>query len=58
MLKIIVTDRGSDYHACLEGRPGIWSSGRTSYEAIGNLLTAHTDAFKIEITLPPVRVMR
>lgn len=48
-MKIIVTKRSDDYHACLEGYPGIWGCGRTPNEAIGSLITAHADMFKIKV---------
>lgn len=52
MLKIVITRRNEDYHACLEGRPEIWGCGKTQYEAIGNLIGAHKDTFKIEVVWP------
>ena len=49
MLKIIVTRRTEDYHACLENQTGIWGSGKTQDEAIGDVVRSHKDTFKIEI---------
>lgn len=48
--KIIITKRTHDYHAHLEGYPGIWDCGKTSNEAIGNLIRTHASAFNIEVT--------
>lgn len=48
-MKIVVTKRSDDYHACLDGHPEIWGCGKTQYEAIGNLVSAHGDTFKIEV---------
>jgi predicted RNase H-like HicB family nuclease len=48
-MKIVVTKRSEDYHACLDGHPEIWGCGKTPNEAIGNLISAHTDTFKIEV---------
>ena len=39
-MKIIVTKRWSDWHACYEGKPGRWGRGRTKSEAVGDLLLA------------------
>lgn len=48
-MKIVVRKRGDDYHAWLDGHPEIWGCGKTPDEAIGKLITAHTDTFNIEI---------
>ncbi len=48
-MKITITKRGEDYHACLEGQPQIWGCGKTSDEAVGNLIRAHTDTFNITV---------
>lgn len=49
MMKIVVTKRSDDYHACLDGHPEIWGCGKTPNEAIGNLITAHADTFRIDV---------
>jgi hypothetical protein len=49
-MKIIVTKRATDYHAKLEGHPEIWATGRTSAEAVGNLITRHGKRLEIEIS--------
>mgnify|MGYP000859572758 CR=1 FL=1 len=46
-MKIVVTKRSHDYHACLDGHPEIWGCGETSEEAIGDLIKAHVDTFGI-----------
>ena len=48
-VKIIVTRRDHDYHACLEGNPEIWGCGANTYEALGNLTLAHQDRLRVEI---------
>lgn len=51
-MKLIVTCRGHDYHACIEGRNEIWAAGKTICEAIGDLMIHHEDSTGIEIVLP------
>lgn len=46
--KIVVTKRGKDYHARLEGRE-IWGRGNTSDAAIGDLIRSHRDIFHIVV---------
>lgn len=48
-MKIVITRRSDDYHACLVGRPEIWGCGKTSDEAIGKLISAHAGTFNIEV---------
>jgi predicted RNase H-like HicB family nuclease len=48
-MKIVVTKRTSDYHACVDGLPGVWDCGRTQDEAIGALLRTHPEYFDVEI---------
>lgn len=49
LMKIVVTKRSDDYHACLEINSRIWGCGKTPDEAIGKLITTHADMFNIEI---------
>ena len=49
-MKIIVTRRIADYHACVEGHPEICGCGETRNEAIGELIRSHQDMFRIVIT--------
>jgi hypothetical protein len=52
-MKIIVTTRSRDYHACVEGQPGLWAAtGSSPNAAIGELITAYAQRFGIEIQLP------
>jgi hypothetical protein len=51
-MKIVITRRTDDIHACLEGCPAIWGCGKTSDEAIGNLISTHPETFGIEIKVP------
>jgi len=48
-MKIIVTQRQNDYHACVEGRPKVWESGKSSGEALGKLIISLSKELKIEI---------
>ncbi len=48
-IKIILTKRAHDYHACIEGIPGAWGCGHSQTEAVGNLISAHYDTFGVAI---------
>ncbi len=37
-MKIVVTRRSDDYHACLESNTGIWGCGRNPMEAVGSFI--------------------
>ncbi|MBI4134558.1 MAG: hypothetical protein HY471_00420 [Candidatus Sungbacteria bacterium] len=52
MQKIVVTRRGSGFHACLDGHPEHWESGSTAYEAVGRLVSNHETTLGIEVELP------
>jgi hypothetical protein len=47
--EIIVTRRERDFHACLKDHPGIWGCGRSHYEAVGNVISAHWEIFKVRV---------
>lgn len=47
--KIIVKSRGTDWHASFEDNATIWSSGKTAYEAIGDLIFHHSEQFGVEV---------
>lgn len=47
---ITVTDRGTDYHACLDGEPACWAAGKTPYEAIGDLVVHHPERFGVDVS--------
>lgn len=49
MTRIIITQRSSDYHACIEDEPGKWGCGRNTAEAVGSLVTAWPAEFDIEL---------
>jgi hypothetical protein len=51
-MKIIITRRTNDYHACLEGHPEIWAAGKTIYEAVGDLILHHGEKFNIQVEGP------
>jgi len=46
---ITVKKRFSDYHACLEGYPGIWGCGRNICEAVGSAIMNHPKKFNLNI---------
>lgn len=48
-MKILITKRSFDYHACIEGDKTRWGSGKTAEEAIGSLIMSHPDPFNIKI---------
>ena len=48
-VKIVLTRRAEDVHACIEGEPEIWAAGRTSDAAIGDLIRSHPDSFDIDV---------
>ena len=50
-MKIIVTRRTDDYHACLEGHPEIWGCGKTPRAAVGDLIWSHPDIFGVKVEL-------
>ena len=47
-MKIVVTRRTADVHACIEGEPEIWDRGLNYAEALGNLLMSHRNRFGVE----------
>jgi predicted RNase H-like HicB family nuclease len=49
MKKIIVSQRLSDFHVCVEGKEGVWAAGKTADEAIGNLIRFHQEHFDVEV---------
>lgn len=51
-MKIKVTQRSHDFHACIDGKPEMWECGLTEEEAIGNLVKSHHKHFNIELDLP------
>lgn len=48
---ITVTSRSDDFHACLEDYTGVWGCGKTTDEAIGNLVRSLPDTFGIALKL-------
>ncbi len=47
--KVILTKRHDGVHACLEGNPGIWASGETQNEAVGDLVRFRPEKFELVI---------
>ncbi|HTL39277.1 MAG TPA: hypothetical protein VL306_00480 [Methylomirabilota bacterium] len=56
-MKIVVTKRSDDWHACLANQKGKWEAGRTSDEAIGKLIVSHATGLglEVEFVVPPPR---
>ena len=54
-IKIEVCHRSEEgkIHACIAGKPGLWSQGDSFDDAIGNLIRRHRDEFGIEIAYLP-----
>lgn len=48
-VRIVVTKRISDFHACIEGKETLWGCGETYAKAIGDLVMAHEEAFNIRM---------
>ncbi|MBA3732822.1 hypothetical protein H0W91_00410 [Patescibacteria group bacterium] len=46
-MKIILTKRSHDWHACLDGNTVIWGCGESPKEAIGDLIYSHQAMFPI-----------
>lgn len=44
-MKIVITKRCDDYHACVEGKPEIWGCGKDTNAAIGDLIRSHKEIF-------------
>ena len=61
MIEIEISERLGDWwidadgierpklHAQIKGQPGIWACGRTSDEAIGDLVRSHPKQFNVSI---------
>jgi len=48
---IVVTKRTADYHACIEGKPGIWAAGKVPYKAVGDLIMHHSEKFGVAVRI-------
>lgn len=46
-MKIIITKRANDFHACLSTDSKVWGCGASPSEAIGDLIRAFPEVFKI-----------
>ncbi len=49
MHKIRISKKDTRYNAQIEGHPEIWGCGDTPFEAIGALISNHSEIFDIEI---------
>jgi hypothetical protein len=49
MKRIIFFRSGDHYNAMLTDGPGMWASGSSMYEAVGNLIVTWAEKFDIEI---------
>lgn len=51
---ILVTKRADDYHAEIAGTNGKrWGRGKTSTEAIGDVVWSHAEALGLKVVFPP-----
>jgi len=52
-MKVVVLEkRGGEFRAYLKERPAVWGSGKSRYEAMGNMISAHAETFGIEVETP------
>lgn len=49
-LQLVTTGRAGDVHVQVEGRAGVWGSGKNTYEAVGDMITHHPEVFDIILT--------
>jgi hypothetical protein len=47
-VKILITERTSDFHACIDGQPGKWGCGKTPMHAIADLVLTWRADFGID----------
>ena len=50
-IKIVISRRSDDYHACLEEDSRIWGYGHTINCAIGDLVKSHSSRFGTDIII-------
>jgi hypothetical protein len=48
-MRIIVTQRTDDYHACIEGSPGKWEADKCINEAIRKLMRSFPELRSCEV---------
>ncbi|HWP61278.1 MAG TPA: hypothetical protein VN495_01615 [Candidatus Paceibacterota bacterium] len=48
-MSIVVAKRSNHYLAYVDGRPNIWATGKSAYEAVGDLIMHHKDVTGIKI---------
>jgi predicted RNase H-like HicB family nuclease len=46
---LIIVQRTNDFHASLDGRPGVWGAGGSAAEAVGQMIIAHPGVFELII---------
>ncbi len=51
MKRIVVRPFGDKYHAHLAPDTRLWASGKTPFEATGNLIHTHPEQFGVEIIM-------
>jgi hypothetical protein len=51
-IKIKVTKRYADYHACIDGQEGFWGCGKSVDEAIGSVILSNAAKFGLNIETP------
>lgn len=47
-VKIKITERESDHHACINNLQGVWGCGENKFEAIGQMIFFHPEKFGVE----------
>jgi hypothetical protein len=46
---VVITQRTNDFHAAIAGEAGVWGSGGSAAEALGQLVFAHPGRFGVTI---------
>jgi hypothetical protein len=47
-IEIVITERSSDFHACIAGHPEVWGCGKTPAYAVEDMISAHPEEFDPE----------
>lgn len=46
---LVISKRSHDTHICFKGKPGMWGCGKSTYEAIGDLVSHHQKELGIKL---------
>ena len=52
---ILVRKRSDDVQAYVKDKKGVWGRGRTTAEAVGDLVQSHSDLFNIAVEVEPTK---